>query len=486
MEKCESQDAGSLEAMTQAVILVVADVLRAPSITAHEDFKVLRMEMREALRVATLLNQWLGANLTVQRLLRERTPVRLAAALLRGGVAPPEPADAKSPTVAGSEGVMDGKSEYWKNFWEATYRFSTHEEDDSLDTAGWLDKGTLSALPRSHMKEWVDSTVARVRSLRHESVLDVGCGVGLILFPLAPECERYVGVDFSEEAVGRVHRRVGSSFRYASVEVLKAEAHQAAEMVNGRFDLILLNSVVQYFPDLQYLKELLGDLVGMSLRPDGSVFIGDVRNRDLNEALHTSLVAENLPDSTPAVQANRLVDRSLAVDSPLLLSPGDLKSLIDGMGIDGKCYVQVRRGNYPTEMNRFRYDALIVPGARSIDVEVREFHWMKDSVSGGVEEFIAALLRSAADSLVIRSAPDARTYATSQLAAALRDAASGATVGELRNAISQHPVVDPEQVWQLGHRRGFGVAVAPGREAGCVDMAFLRDGDDWAAAELLG
>lgn len=486
MEKSETNDTGSLETMTHAVVAVVSDVLRTPGIGAHDDFNTLCTEMREALNITTLLNQWLGADLTVRQLIRERTPARLAAALIRDGVAPPEPVDARGLLPPGSDGTTDGSSVYWKNFWEATYRFSNQTEDDALDTAGWLDKGTLSALPRAHMREWADSTVARVRPLQHRSVLDVGCGVGLILFRLAPECERYVGVDFSEEAVRKVHHRTGSSRHYASVEVLKAEAHRAAAMVNGQFDLVLLNSVVQYFPDLQYLKEVVGDLIRLSLRPGGAIFLGDMRNRDLHEMLHASLVAENLPEATSAVQARRLVDRSQAVDSPLLVSPGDLKSAIDDMDINASCRVQVRRGTYPTEMNRFRYDALIIPGGQSSDTKIHEVCWMKDRVSGSVEETVTALLSSSAENLVIRSAPDARTYATSQLAAALRGAAVGTTLGELRKNIRQYPAVDPERMWQLGHGRGFGVAVAPGREGGCVDMAFLRDGDDWAAAGLLG
>ena len=55
------------------------------------------------------------------------------------------------------------------------------------------------------MREWVDVTVARIAALQPERVLEIGCGTGLLLYRLAPNCERYVGTDFSAVAQRQVH-----------------------------------------------------------------------------------------------------------------------------------------------------------------------------------------------------------------------------------------------------------------------------------------
>ncbi|MFD8968215.1 class I SAM-dependent methyltransferase [Streptomyces sp. NPDC059568] len=483
MVTLEPSGTASVETLTRAVIAVVVDVLQVLDVDAHDDLNALCTEMREAQGIATLLNQWLGSTLTVRQLIRERTPARLAAALVADGVLPPKAVQVRESAAHGLDDD-DIRTASWRNFWETTYRFSSQKQNDDLDTAGWLDKSTLSALPEPYMQEWVDSTVNRIRPLAHDKVLDVGCGVGLILLQLAPECARYVGVDFSEEAVRRVLGRTGSSQRYSSVEVVRAEAHHAAQLAQGEFDLVLLNSVIQYFPDTGYLKKVLADLMG-SLCPGGAIFLGDVRNRDMHDALHTSLVAEKLPDSTPTAQARRSVDRSMTVDAPLLLSPSELVSLVKDLGIDASCRVQVRRGVFPTEMNRFRYDALIVPGGHSVPAAVPEVPWKEIYTAGSAGETIASVLERAEENLVIRSAPDARTYATSRLARALNAVSAGTTMGQVRGNLISAAAVDPERVWQLGHERGFGVAVAPGQEIGHVDMAFWRGHDDWATADLL-
>jgi methylase of polypeptide subunit release factors len=61
------------------------------------------------------------------------------------------------------------------------------------------------------MREQVDATVARIRALKPQQALEIGCGTGLLLFRLAPECRQYVATDFSAVAVDYVR---GSSAHF--------------------------------------------------------------------------------------------------------------------------------------------------------------------------------------------------------------------------------------------------------------------------------
>ena len=72
------------------------------------------------------------------------------------------------------------------------------------------------------------------------------------------------------------------------VQLLTQPAHVTEGLPLGFFDTIILNSVVQYFPNAGYLADLIDDAMDL-LAPGGSLFIGDVRNHTLQGAFHTAV-----------------------------------------------------------------------------------------------------------------------------------------------------------------------------------------------------
>jgi SAM-dependent methyltransferase len=65
----------------------------------------------------------------------------------------------------------------------------------------WGSSYTGQDYPLEHMREYVEMTVAEILSLRPAEVLEVGCGTGALLLRIAPQCNRYVGIDFSPESL---------------------------------------------------------------------------------------------------------------------------------------------------------------------------------------------------------------------------------------------------------------------------------------------
>ena len=74
------------------------------------------------------------------------------------------------------------------------------------------------------------------------------------------------------------------------------------------FDVVLLNSVVQYFPDIDYLLRVLEGAV-QSAAPSGALFIGDVRSLPLLEAFHASVQLHQAPDTLSRAQLRTRVAR---------------------------------------------------------------------------------------------------------------------------------------------------------------------------------
>src|SRR5207249_4461290 len=72
------------------------------------------------------------------------------------------------------------------------------------------------------------------------------------------------------------------------VELVECHADDFDAVGGDAFDLIVLNSVVQYFPSARYLDRVL-DAALARVSDGGHVFIGDVRSLPLLEAFHAAV-----------------------------------------------------------------------------------------------------------------------------------------------------------------------------------------------------
>ena len=129
--------------------------------------------------------------------------------------------------AAGERWVGRGDVPLTREDWEAQYRGG---DWDFLEDAGELARYALIAA-------WLH------RLCPGGSVLDVGCGEGVLLDHLSPfGPRRYVGIDLSEAAIEKGRERSGET---VELLVADAETYQPAE----RFDAVVLNECLYYFHD---------------------------------------------------------------------------------------------------------------------------------------------------------------------------------------------------------------------------------------------
>ncbi|MFC7556744.1 class I SAM-dependent methyltransferase [Pseudoroseomonas wenyumeiae] len=107
------------------------------------------------------------------------------------------------------------------------------------------------------MREWLDHTLAEIEALAPARVLEIGCGTGLLLARLAPAREAYVGTDFSQAALDGIAALRRARPELAHVHLARQMADDLAGLPEGGFDLVVINSVAQYFPSLDYLLQVL-------------------------------------------------------------------------------------------------------------------------------------------------------------------------------------------------------------------------------------
>jgi natural product biosynthesis luciferase-like monooxygenase protein len=249
----------------------------------------------------------------------------------------------------------------WRTLWDATYAgapfVSQGSADPTVNTSGWLSSYTGQLIPDNEMREWAEHTAGRILALNPRRVLEIGCGAGMLLFRIAPHCEHYYGVDFSLAAIRYIQAHLPQQ-AIQNVTLLQAAADELQGLEPNTFDVIVLNSVVQYFPNADYLVRILGRLDPL-VQEGGSIFIGDVRSLPLHEAFHTSVVLEQAPASLSAAELRQRARQRLQRDNELVFDPTFFHALPQQFQRVGSVAVHLKRGRSENELTRFRYDVIL-------------------------------------------------------------------------------------------------------------------------------
>ena len=167
--------------------------------------------------------------------------------------------------VIGTDGAPASRIEHWQELYDATYAQGAGNPGD-FNVIGWNSSYTGQPLAAEEMRIWVEETVRSLRALQPRRVLEIGCGTGLLVTRLACECDRYIGLDFSAEVIAQLKRHCAEQEDLQHVELRQGLAHDLAFLDSGTVDLVILNSVVQYFPSVEYLLEVLAEAVRVTRR----------------------------------------------------------------------------------------------------------------------------------------------------------------------------------------------------------------------------
>ena len=92
------------------------------------------------------------------------------------------------------------------------------------------------------------------------------------------------------------------------------------------FDTVVINSVVQYFPNVAYLTKVLENAVNI-VKPGGHVFVGDMRSLPLLTTFASSVELFQAADGVSAGELRDRIERRIQHDRELVLSPAYFLSL---------------------------------------------------------------------------------------------------------------------------------------------------------------
>jgi amino acid adenylation domain-containing protein len=364
----------------------------------------------------------------------------------------------------------------WQVIWDATYKQSSIQDDPTFNITGWNSSYTSLPYSAEEMKEWVDQTVARLRAVNPQRVLEIGCGSGLLLFRLAPSCEYYVGADPSATAQAFLKKQLslrGGGLAQVALSQRTAEDFEGFEPES--FDMVIINSVAQYFPRVEYLLRVLEGAVRIT-KSGGTIFVGDVRNLALLDAFHTSVQLSQAPNYLPLTDLRQRVRKNILQDEQLAIDPSFFEALPSHVPRISGVEVQLKPGRAENETTTFRYDVFLRVGDQPIAASTQtRLDWQRQQLDLSA---LRELLREQeavgrATGLTITGVPNARLLAEIKAAQLLAAGGSG-TVANLRTRLRDigNVGVDPAEWWQLGAETNREVAVtwAASGNAECYDV----------------
>ena len=343
------------------------------------------------------------------------------------------PQDEASSEDAAPEGRED-QIRHWEQVWSDAYSQSGDDiEDRQRNAIGWNSSYTLEPIPEAEMKDWLDATIEPILALAPKRVLEIGCGTGMLLFRLAPHCVHYTGADISAQALHWIEQQKAGWDFGDRVTLLHAAADRIEGVEPGSVDLVIINSVIQYFPSVDYLVEVLSRAVAL-LAPGGRIFVGDVRNLQWMEAFHASIQLFQAHDGLSVKELQQRVRASLARERELLVDPAFFTALRQHLPAITGVDVQLRRGVAHNEMSCFRVDVTLqVGGAAAVRAQppVRRLDWAGDGLT--LAQLGQRLAELQADVVEIECIPNAR-LATEQQVLERLDHFDG-TVADLKQQV---------------------------------------------------
>lgn len=318
-------------------------------------------------------------------------------------------AGAQIPLMTDGENHSGSYIADWQGVFDDTYSQSQDDIDPFFNISGWNSSYTGAPIPPEEMRLWLDSTVDRILALQPDRILEIGCGTGLFLFRLIPYCSHYIGTDIAGSGLDYIRSQLEKrQDGWAQVKLLQRSADHFDGLEIEAPDLILLNSVIQYFPSAHYLEKVI-EGAAKCIKNSGAIFLGDVRSLPLLETFHASVEYYKNGHHSGAEELKRRVSSRVWAERELIVDPKFFYALAQRLPQITGVQILLKHGGYINELSRFRYDVILFIGDREeIEHDVHCLNWLELPTS--LEE-VRRKLKSTEQLptvLVVKDIPDVR------------------------------------------------------------------------------
>ncbi|PSK46149.1 Nonribosomal peptide synthetase 2 [Elsinoe australis] len=365
--------------------------------------------------------------------------------------------------------------------------------DVGVDFLGWTSMYDGSAIERNEMREWLDDTIATILDAttldggKLPNVLEIGSGTGMILFNLGQNFDHYIGYDPSQSAVQFVHNALKSLPDLSGkVDVRLGTATDSLELNGFNPDIVILNSVVQYFPSPEYLFTIIQGLA--KLPGVKRLFFGDIRSLAMNKQFLASRAIFELGDRVSKGDILRKMAEFEEREEELLVDPGFFTELTERIPQLVKHVEILPKAMQSTnELSAFRYGAVIHIGDAEEDIEtstrIYEEEWVNFAGTGMNRGSLINLLQTSVDKsiLAIGNIPYSKTFMERSVVEALGDDDITQLpldwLSKIRAATKHSSSLSRKDLNEIGQETGWCPSVSWARQHsqhGALDVVFQR------------
>ncbi|EGN97689.1 hypothetical protein SERLA73DRAFT_75349 [Serpula lacrymans var. lacrymans S7.3] len=361
----------------------------------------------------------------------------------------------------------DKKGGTTKDAWDAFQaQYDWENIDPTLtgaDFTGWVSMYDGVQIPRPAMEDWLADTLKSIQMKDGDSVLEIGCGTGMILFSLESRYKEYVGIDMSESSVAFVKAQVNRRGLGDKVEVFRGMADELEQLLPAkqRFSLVIINSVTQYFPSGEYLEQILQSCIAR-VQDGGRIFIGDLRSWGLDK--HHDLARILHCDPSPELSTSDIqdrLDRWQLRQTELKVNPSFFYHLANKVG-SRVSHVEILPKMMTTrnELSQFRQQVCLHIGSHA-PVLLNPASWVEYTTASELDNILSS---GASEIIAIHSIPNALVAGQEAALQLLRSDAPPSTATDLiKNATVSEwcsRALSPQDISALAARLGYQVDIS--------------------------
>ncbi|KAI0966021.1 hypothetical protein F4678DRAFT_466986 [Xylaria arbuscula] len=252
----------------------------------------------------------------------------------------------------------------WETLFESD-KYTTVEDvrPDSIgrDFTAWTSMYDGNLIETEQMDEWLNDTIrAILNGGAPGNVLEVGTGTGMILFNIINGLQSYVGLEPTSTAIEFVAKTSKSiPGLHDKIYMQKGTGADIRQLKkNNSPNLVVINSVAQYFPTQSYLRKVVEDLV--RLKSVKTIFFGDMRSFALFEEFKVSKALHLLGETALKNEVERHMAESDRVEQELLVDPAFFTALQDSLpDLIEHVEVIAKKMTATNELSSYRYSAIL-------------------------------------------------------------------------------------------------------------------------------
>ncbi|EUC39879.1 hypothetical protein COCMIDRAFT_41693 [Bipolaris oryzae ATCC 44560] len=324
----------------------------------------------------------------------------------------------ESTAIANSQHGNSGESNH-VDAWETKFESELYSpisvvqpESIGRDFVSWTSMFDGTEIDKGEMNEWLDDTIHTIlETHRPDHVLEIGSGTGMILFNLGDGLQSYVGLEPSQKAINFITESVKSMPVLSS----KVQMHKATAADVGHLEtpiiasLVIVNSVVQYFPSVEYLFKTVQQL--LKIGTVRTIYFGDIRSYALHREFLVTRSLHIASGKATRADIQRMVTDMERVERELLVDPGFFTSLPDYFP-DLIEHVEIlpKKMRATNELSCYRYAAVV--HVKETNQQTRDIRSLGD---GEWIDFVERQLERQSLQELLRDLPASATIAVSNI-----------------------------------------------------------------------